>query len=74
MRDWNTLLRAVAADHPDVGIVDLGARVSPGGHYSATVEGVPVRADGLHLAPEGVQSWVSYHGCSPELLSGGARE
>ena len=56
---WNQLLRNVAAAHPGVDILDFGARVSPDGHYSDTAGGFRIRADGLHLAPEGVQRWIA---------------
>ena len=57
--DWNALLRAVAADHPDVGIVDLGARVSPEGEFTWEAGGLQIRYDGVHLTPSGVQQWIA---------------
>ena len=57
--DWNTLLRAVAADHPGVGIVDLGARVSPDGEFTWEAGGLQIRYDGVHLTPSGVQQWIA---------------
>jgi peptidoglycan/LPS O-acetylase OafA/YrhL len=61
---WNTLLRQVAAGHPDtVRVVDFGARLCPAGRYTATVDGVSVRSDGVHLTQEGV------HWLAPWLLS-----
>jgi peptidoglycan/LPS O-acetylase OafA/YrhL len=56
---WNALLRDVAADHPDVEVLDFGARVSPEGRFSWTAGGVTVRSDGLHLTPSGVQEWIA---------------
>jgi peptidoglycan/LPS O-acetylase OafA/YrhL len=56
---WNRLLRGVAARHPEVQVVDLGRRVSPQGRFSWDAGGVQVRADGLHLTPAGVRTWVA---------------
>jgi peptidoglycan/LPS O-acetylase OafA/YrhL len=56
---WNHLLRDVARDHPDVGVVELGARISPEGRFSWTAGGHQVRSDGLHLTPSGVQGWIA---------------
>ena len=56
---WNALLRDVAADHPDVRILDFGARVSPDAHFTWTAGGVQVRSDGLHLTPSGVHDWIA---------------
>jgi len=56
---WNELLGNTAASHPGVSVLDLGARVSPDGHYSSTAGGWLIRADGLHLAPDGVQEWIA---------------
>ena len=56
---WNPLLRDVAADHPDVRVLDFGARVSPEGHFTWTAGGIQVRSDGLHLTPSGVQTWIA---------------
>jgi hypothetical protein len=57
--DWNRVLRSVAAAHSGVMVVDFGARVSPGGQFTFTAGGVRVRADGVHLTPSGVQSWIA---------------
>ena len=56
---WNTLLRDVAADHPGVRVLELGARISPEGHFTWTAGGIQVRSDGLHLTPSGVQDWIA---------------
>ncbi|NPD06468.1 acyltransferase family protein [Nocardioides sp. zg-1308] len=56
---WNDLLRSVASDHPHVRVVDLGARISPGGRFTWTAGGYQVRSDGLHLTPSGVQGWIA---------------
>ena len=53
------LLREVAADHPDVRVLDFGARVSPEGHFTWTAGGIKVRSDGVHLTPSGVQDWIA---------------
>jgi hypothetical protein len=56
---WNALLMEVAADHPRVRVVDLGARISPDGEFTWTAGGMQVRSDGVHLTPSGVQGWIA---------------
>jgi hypothetical protein len=56
---WNRLLRQVAADHPQVRLLDLGGRISPEGRFTWDAGGVQIRADGLHLTPEGVRTWLA---------------
>jgi peptidoglycan/LPS O-acetylase OafA/YrhL len=56
---WNQLLRSVARSHPHVRVVELGERVSPGGHFTWTAGGYQARSDGLHLTPTGVQGWIA---------------
>jgi peptidoglycan/LPS O-acetylase OafA/YrhL len=56
---WNRLLRDVAAENPEVKVIDFGARVSPEGRFTWDAGGVQVRADGLHLTPIGVQRWIA---------------
>jgi hypothetical protein len=56
---WNVLLREVAADHPDVAVLDFGARVSPESQFTWTAGGIQVRSDGVHLTPTGVQDWIA---------------
>jgi hypothetical protein len=55
VRRWNELLWEVAARHPgDVGVVDFGGRLSPGGRVVGVIDGVRVRnSDGVHVTPEG---------------------
>jgi len=53
---YNKLLREVAAEHPQTdSVVDLYAAACPGGHYSATKDGVTIRtvSDGVHFTPQG---------------------
>jgi hypothetical protein len=56
---WKELLREVARSHPQVRVVDLGARISPEGRFTWTAGGYQVRSDGLHLTPSGVQGWIA---------------
>lgn len=58
VEDYNAMLRQTARAHPrTVTVVDLGARVSPGGHFSTYVGGVDMRdSDGLHLTEAGAHS------------------
>ena len=49
----NALFRQVAARYPGlVTVVDFGAFVSPGGHFTMSLGGVQVRSDGVHMTPE----------------------
>jgi peptidoglycan/LPS O-acetylase OafA/YrhL len=57
---WNGLLKRTAARHPrQVGIVDLNARVCPNGTFTAAVDHIHIRSDGLHFTPEGVRLWIA---------------
>jgi len=56
---WNSLLREVAGYRPGVAVLDIGARISPGGVFTWDVDGVRIRSDGLHLTPSGVQQWIA---------------
>ena len=53
----NQIIRAVAARHPEVTVVDYGARMSPGGHLAMDVDGVKLRSDGVHVAA-GAGPWL----------------
>ncbi|MBV9318419.1 MAG: acyltransferase family protein [Mycobacterium sp.] len=55
---WNTLLRRTIGQRPNVGILDLNKKLCPGGSYTAKVDGVQVRSDGVHLTAEGVE-WLT---------------
>jgi hypothetical protein len=56
---WNDLLRGVAAANPDVGVIDLGRRITPDGRFSWTAGGHVMRTDGLHLDPTGVRERIA---------------
>lgn len=56
---WNALLREAAAEHPNsVQVIELGARLCPGGHFTKTVGGIAIRSDGVHLTPQGAH-WLA---------------
>jgi peptidoglycan/LPS O-acetylase OafA/YrhL len=55
---WNTLLRRTIGKRPDIGVLDLNKRLCPNGVYTAKVDGIQVRSDGVHLTPEGVK-WLT---------------
>ena len=67
---YNAFLRKFAAMHKrNVSIIDLAARVCPGGPpCSAVVDGVWAREDGLHYGPAG-SLWVA-RWLLPKLLTG----
>ena len=53
---WNRIEREVAATHPaTVTLIDLNRMLSPDGHFTTTVDGVPVRwpGDGIHVTRAG---------------------
>ncbi|MDA3656529.1 acyltransferase family protein [Mycobacterium xenopi] len=56
--EWNTLLRRTIGKRPNVSILDLNRKLCPDGVYTAKVDGIQVRSDGVHLTPEGVQ-WLT---------------
>ena len=51
----NDVWRRYVADHPDVSLLDLDAHACPGGKYVATIDGVPMRTDGVHFTLEGAR-------------------
>jgi len=50
---YNSMVRRVAAEHPDtVRVEDFGALVCPGGTYTTSLDGVQLRdGDGVHIVP-----------------------
>jgi peptidoglycan/LPS O-acetylase OafA/YrhL len=57
VNQWNTMMRNAIGQRPNVGIVDLNKKLCPDGVYTAKVDGIKVRSDGVHLTPEGVK-WL----------------
>ncbi len=64
VRDFNAMLRHVAADHPGVArVLDLNRIVDPAGHYQAVIDGVRVRSsDGVHF------TWAGDFWLAPQIL------
>jgi peptidoglycan/LPS O-acetylase OafA/YrhL len=58
VNEWNTLLGKTIGNRPDVRILDLKKKLCPRGVYTAKVDGIQVRSDGVHLTDEGVQ-WLT---------------
>lgn len=54
---WNALMRTVVGHRPGVTVLDLNKKLSPAGAYTAKVDGIKVRSDGVHLTQEGVR-WL----------------
>ncbi len=53
---YNQLVRQVASEDPqEVSVIDLNRMLSPGGVYTATLDGLDVRYDGIHISPAGGQ-------------------
>jgi peptidoglycan/LPS O-acetylase OafA/YrhL len=55
---WNTMLRNAVSQHPNVSTLDLNKKLCPDGVYTAKVDGIQVRSDGVHLTAEGVK-WLT---------------
>ncbi len=55
---WNALLRQVVVGRPGVKLLDLNKKLCPAGVYTAKVDGIKVRSDGVHLTPQGV-AWLA---------------
>jgi peptidoglycan/LPS O-acetylase OafA/YrhL len=55
---WNTMLRNTVSHHRGVSILDLNKKLCPDGVYTAKIDGIKVRSDGVHLTPEGVK-WLT---------------
>jgi peptidoglycan/LPS O-acetylase OafA/YrhL len=56
--EWNTMLGKTIGNRPDIRILDLKKKLCPQGAYTADVDGIHVRSDGVHLTEEGVQ-WLT---------------
>ncbi|HZC92657.1 MAG TPA: acyltransferase family protein [Mycobacterium sp.] len=56
--EWNTLLGKTIKTRPDVRMLDLKKKLCPQGVYTAKVDGLQVRSDGVHLTEDGVQ-WLT---------------
>ncbi len=54
---FNELLAEVAAAHERVYLSDLGGRASPDGVYTAVVDGIRIRSDGVHYSAAGA-TWA----------------
>jgi hypothetical protein len=51
---FNQVVRAAVDRHPGVILFDLHSLVSPGGRYTATINGRAIRSsDGVHFTPDG---------------------
>jgi peptidoglycan/LPS O-acetylase OafA/YrhL len=64
LADYNAIVRQVAAQHPtDVTVDDFDSLLCPGGQFTTTFDGVPVRdGDGVHILPsQAAGSWLSAH-------------
>ena len=76
LADYNAIVRQVAAQHPTtVTVDDFGSLLCPGGRFTTTFDGVPVRdGDGVHILPsQAAGQWLSAH-VLPEIVSVGRRQ
>ncbi|WP_197508312.1 acyltransferase family protein [Mycobacterium sp. E802] len=58
VQTWNTMLRNVAAKRPNVSVLDFNAKLNPDGKYTAKIDGVRMRSDGVHPTAEAVK-WLT---------------
>ena len=58
VKEWNTMLGDTIGHRAGVRILDLNKKLCPEGVYTAKVDGIQLRSDGVHLTPEGVQ-WLT---------------
>jgi peptidoglycan/LPS O-acetylase OafA/YrhL/lysophospholipase L1-like esterase len=56
--EWNTLLRRVVGQRPNVTVLDLNKKLGPNGVYTTKVNGIRMRSDGVHPTPEAVE-WLT---------------
>ncbi|MBU9763496.1 acyltransferase [Mycobacterium sp. TNTM28] len=55
---WNSMLRKAAARRPNVSVLDFNAKLNPSGKYTAKINGVRLRSDGVHPTSEAVK-WLT---------------
>ncbi|WP_102145807.1 acyltransferase family protein [Mycobacterium hubeiense] len=55
---WNAMLRGVVGKRPNVTLLDLNSKLNPDGEYTAKVDGIRMRIDGVHPTPEAVE-WLT---------------
>ncbi|WP_083342025.1 acyltransferase family protein [Mycobacterium talmoniae] len=55
---WNALLRRVIGHNRNITVVDLNKKLCPDGVYTAKVDGIKVRSDGVHFTQEGAE-WLT---------------
>jgi peptidoglycan/LPS O-acetylase OafA/YrhL len=58
VKEWNTLLSRTIGQRAGVRILDLNKKLCPDHVYTASVDGIQVRSDGVHLTQEGV-NWLT---------------
>ena len=58
VKEWNTLLSRTIGQRAGVRILDLNKKLCPEGVYTASVDGIQLRSDGVHLTQEGV-NWLT---------------
>ena len=62
---FNDIVREVAARHPEVLLVDLGRHTNPSGRFTATIDGVRMRRDGVHYTIQACRWFAPWLG--PQL-------
>lgn len=55
---WNELLSRVIGRRRNITVLDLNDKLCPDGYYTAKVDGIPMRSDGVHPTPQAVK-WLT---------------
>jgi lysophospholipase L1-like esterase len=58
---FDEIVRAVAARHPGVRVIDLKTELAPHGVFTRRIDGTLVRYDGVHISPSGarlIRPWL----------------
>lgn len=58
VKRWNSMLRDVVAGRKGVDVLDLNKKLGPNGNYTAKINGVLVRGDGVHPTANAV-TWMT---------------
>ncbi|MGV9802988.1 acyltransferase family protein [Mycobacterium sp. NPDC003449] len=58
VEEWNAMLRKAVGNRPNVSVLDFNAKLNPGGSYTARIDGIRMRSDGVHPTAEAVK-WLT---------------
>lgn len=58
VEEWNKILRTAVGNRPNFEVLDFNAKLDPGGVYTARIDGIRMRSDGVHPTAEAVK-WLA---------------